>query len=290
MQLYFRELNSNDIPAINEISKDIWEGDDYVPQVIQRWLQEKDCMNYGTFIDKDTKGLIGFGRVKFFPNSVAWLEGGRVRVSYQKKGVGREQLRYAIEYASKSGAKIAQYDTSSRNIGSLALAKHFGFQQKKRMEVLSCKRDEVKFEKKIFSGIDKISLKEAKQFYRKTEIGPGDEVCIGWSYVPIDYLLEKNSSWIHKNNAILQTIKLSSAAIQEGPDENDLWMITYGDAKDAFDLILYAISNQMEQKSTELFEIFCNSDVVKSVQDIGFSYWENEPIGVVLVEKSLVGL
>ena len=47
MKVYFRELTPEDIPAIKDISKDIWEGDDYIPYVIQEWLQEKNCMNYG---------------------------------------------------------------------------------------------------------------------------------------------------------------------------------------------------------------------------------------------------
>ncbi len=41
MKLYFRDLTKNDIPAILDISKDIWEGDDYIPDVIERWLNEK---------------------------------------------------------------------------------------------------------------------------------------------------------------------------------------------------------------------------------------------------------
>ena len=123
MKLYFRDLVKEDIPAILDISKDIWEGDDYIPDVIERWLSEKDHLAYGTFLDKDMKELVGFGRVKMFSNGVAWLEGGRVKVSHQKKGIGREQLKYAIDYAIKVGARVAQYDTSSRNFGSISLAK-----------------------------------------------------------------------------------------------------------------------------------------------------------------------
>ena len=81
MKLFFRELTIEDIPKVLGISKDIWEGDDYVPLVIERWLQEKDCMNYGTFLDGEKNELIGFGRVKTYPNGVAWLEGGRVKVA-----------------------------------------------------------------------------------------------------------------------------------------------------------------------------------------------------------------
>lgn len=287
MKLFFRDLAEKDIPAILYISKDIWEGYDYVPNVIEGWLREKSSMAYGAFLDESKKELIGFGRVKIFPNGVAWLEGGRVKVSHQKQGIGRDLMKYAIDYAIQVGAKIAQYDTSSRNFGSLALAKYFGFKPKKRMEVLFCKANDVKLTNTPIPSINRINLKEAKEIYNKIDIGPGDEVCIGWSYVPIQNLLEKNSSWIKKDNAIIQLIRITSSPVQEGPDENSIWMITYGDDNTAFNLIQYAISNQIKNQKIEEFDIFCSPEVAKMIQEIGFSYWEDEPIGVVLVEKEL---
>jgi len=288
MNLYFRELTAEDLPAILNISKDIWEGEDYVPNVIERWLREKSSMAYGAFLDESKKELIGFGKVKIFPNGVAWLEGGRVKVSHQMQGIGRDLMKYAIDYAIQVGAKIAQYDTSSRNFGSLALAKYFGFIEKKRMEVLFCKANDVKLTNKPIPSVNRITLEEAKEIYNKIDTGPGDEVCIGWSYVPIQYLLEKNSSWIKKDDAIMQLIRITSSPVQEGPNENSLWMITYGDDNYAFNLIQYAISNETKNQKIENFDVFCNPEVAKMIQEIGFSYWENEPIGVVLVEKDLI--
>ena len=45
MKLYFRELTFEDIPEILEISKDIWEGDDYIPHVIENWMKYENCMS-----------------------------------------------------------------------------------------------------------------------------------------------------------------------------------------------------------------------------------------------------
>ena len=91
--IYFRELTSEDISAIKDISKDIWDGEDYVPHVIQEWFQEKNCMNYGTFKDENKTELIGFGRVKIYNKDIAWLEGGRIKVSYQGQGIGIDSTR-----------------------------------------------------------------------------------------------------------------------------------------------------------------------------------------------------
>ncbi|MFX0059108.1 MAG: GNAT family N-acetyltransferase [Candidatus Hodarchaeota archaeon] len=287
MELYFRELIKEDIPAIIDISKDIWEGEDYIPLVIERWIKEKDCMNYGTFIDKEKKELIGFGRIKLFPNGVAWLEGGRVKITHQKMGVGREQLRYAIEYARKSGSKVAQYDTSSKNYGSVALAKYFGFKMRKRMEVLECKAEDLKISETHIPKVREIRVDEAKHFYREFNIGSGDEVCIGWSYIPLEFLEEKGSKWLINSDAILQKMDIQSQDSSEIPDENEVWLISYGNPNSIRELIIYVILSEFNSRKINKFEIFCNPDVVDIIKEFGFSYWQNEPFGVVLFEKKL---
>ncbi len=42
------------------------DGYDYVPDVIEEWLQEKNCMNYGIFKDEQKTYMVGFGRVKLY--------------------------------------------------------------------------------------------------------------------------------------------------------------------------------------------------------------------------------
>jgi len=289
MKLFFRDLTEKDIPSILDISKDIWEGDDYIPDVIERWLNEEDHLAYGTFLDEEMKELIGFGRVKMFSNGIAWLEGGRVKVSHQKKGIGREQLKFAIDYAIKVGAKVAQYDTSSRNFGSISLAKFHGFKEKKRMEVLECKIKELKLPKSDFFQIRKITNVEAKSKYKKMDIGPGEEINIGWSYIPLSSLDDRNSLWLTNSEAILQKIDIKSHAQPEKPSENEVWIIVYGDPLAARKLISYTLSFEIDKNKVELVELYCKAEVVKYVKELGFKdpSWEDEPVAVVLFEKKL---
>ena len=291
MTLYFRNLTTEDIPAILEISKDIWEGDDYIPDVIERWLDERDNLTYGTFLDKEMKELIGFGRVKMFPNGVAWLEGGRVKVSHQKKGIGREQLKHAIDYAIKADARVAQYDTSSRNIGSQSLAKFHGFKEKKRMEVLKGDISEIKLKKYVFSAIRKISSEEAKEIYKKIDIGPGDELNIGWSYIPLTNLDDKNSLWLTNSDAILQKIDIRSRSLPEKPRENEVWIVVYGDPEAVSQLISYTVDLELNKDEINIIVVYCQAEALKYIKEMGFKNpnWEDrdEPIAVILFEKKI---
>jgi len=288
LKVYFRELSYEDIPAIKDISKDIWEGDDYVPYVIQDWLQEKDCMNYGTFKDENKTELIGFGRVKLYDKDIAWLEGGRIKVSYQGQGIGKMQLNYAIEYAKKIGMKIAQYDTSSKNFASISLAKFYGFKRKKCMDLVIANSDVIKKTKKIASKFEEILAKDARKLYKEFNIGPGDEICIGWSYLPLKHITDEDGSWLYNKDAILQKVEFGRSHNYELPSEQEIWMIVYGKPKAARDLVLYTIQNELETKESIIFEVFCKSDVVELLKKYGFTYHEDERFGVILFEKSLI--
>jgi len=289
MKLYFRDLTKKDIPAILDISKDIWEGDDYIPDVIERWLNDKDNLAYGGFLEEEMKELIGLGRVKMFPNGVAWLEGGRVKITHQKQGIGRDLMKYAIDYSIQVGAKIAQYDTSSRNFGSKSLAKFHGFKEKKRMEVLECDVNKLKLKEYKFSDIREISNEEAKKVYQRMDIGPGDEVNIGWSYIPLSSLEDKNSVWLTNSQAILQKRDMGSRDLPEKPSEREIWIIVYGTPEAILDLISYTLSFEIDKNEIDVVELYCKAEVVKYVKELGFEdpSWEEEPVAVVLYEKKL---
>ena len=290
MKLFFRDLTEKDIPAILDISKDIWEGDDYIPDVIKRWLNEDDKLVYGAYLEKEMKELIGFGRVKMFSNGVAWLEGGRVKITHQKQGIGRDLMKYAIDYAIQAGAKVAQYDTSSRNFGSKSLAKFHGFKEKKRMEVLECEVNKLKPRDYDFSDIRAISSEEAKRVYSRMDIGLGEEINIGWSYIPLSSLEDKNSLWLTNSEAILQKIDIQSQVQPENPRENEVWIIVYGDPLAVCKLISYTLSFEIDKNGIDLVYIYCKAEVLKYVKELGFkdpSWEEEKPIAVVLYEKKL---
>lgn len=287
MKVYFRELTLKDIPAVKDISKDIWEGDDYVPYVIQEWLQEKNCMNYGTFLDENKTDLIGFGRVKLYNKDIAWLEGGRIKVSYQGQGIGKLQLNYAIEYAKKIGAKVAQYDTSSKNLASISLGKFFGFKRKKCMDLVIANSDDINISKKMNPKVEELTAIEVKELYNEFDIGPGDEVCIGWSYVPLKYITDEHGSWIYIKNAILQKIEFRRSQSYELPSEQEIWIIVYGKPKATLDLIQYTIKKELETKESKIFMVFCKPDVFYLIKELGFKYDGDERFGVMLFEKIL---
>ncbi|TFF87973.1 MAG: GNAT family N-acetyltransferase [Promethearchaeota archaeon] len=294
MKIYFRELLREDISAIKEISKEIWEGEDYIPTVIEKWLEEKDCYNYGGFSDEKKKDLIGFGRVKFY-DEIAWLEGGRVKKPLQRKGVGRQLMGHAIEYAKKFGARFAQYDTSSENKGSLALAEFFGFKEKDRMHFLEIipENKNIEFSYANYNiNYRKIGPQEALSAYRKLDDGPKDELNNGWSYIPLNekYLQNKDFNWYKSPNAII-LFEEKVWKIIEKEDIEELKLVVYGNEKEASQLIKYVISVYPDTKTFDQISLYCRSNVIESAKKLGFhnpEYQEEpSPEQVILFQKIL---
>ncbi len=289
MEIYFRELKIEDIPAIKDISKDIWEGDDYIPNVIEEWLQQKECINYGAFKDEEKKILIGFGRIKIMSKDLVWLEGGRVKFSLQHQGIGKMMIKYALEYARQINAKIAQYSTWSKNFGSISLAKKFGFQKKKIMNFLESDIKTLKLINKPSSEVENITAKKSLKIYRNIPNGPGDELCVGWSYIPLKlkYFVNKNWSWIRNSGAILQKIEFKRTHFQEDPKNNEIWMIIYGEPTAVRELLQHIIQIDLQTKNFEKFVVFCHPKITAIIKEIGFSYYDDDPSGVLLFEKHL---
>jgi len=151
----------------------------------------------------------------------------------------------------------------------------------------SARVDNISIQEKKFLGVEEVSLENAKKIYRKMDIGPGEEICIGWSYVPLDFLLDKKSTWLWNKKAILQRKWIGGSEIQESPEEDEVWFIVYGDTESALNLIQYAIKEELRNPKITEIEVFCQAKLVSYLQKIGFRYRENEPIGVALMAKKL---
>ena len=213
--------------------------------------------------------------------------GGRIKASYQRQGIGRKQLKYAIDYAHKAGAKVAQYDTSSKNYGSISLAEYFGFKKKKSMNVLNADRLDIKLKRNPKIKIRKLSAEEAKEAYKAIDIGPGNEICMGWSYYPLNLISDQNGAWfIHNSDTILQKINIKASSNQESPREDEVWIIAYGEPETTYDSIQYILQEELKNEKNQHFEVFCSLKIANLLEEIGFSYYEGEPFGVVLFEKA----
>ena len=154
------------------------------------------------------------------------------------------------------------------------------------MDLLEAKSDDIKTIKNITSEIQELTAEKVKEYYKDFDIGPGTEVCIGWSFIPLKYISEEHGSWMYNEDAILQKIEFGKFHDYELPSEQEVWMIAYGKPKAARDLIQFTVQRELESNDTKIFEVFCRPDVIDLIKEMGFKYQEDDPFGVILFEKS----
>ena len=297
MELYFRPLTLDDIHAVFDLCKNIWKdengvSEDYLPKVIKEWILDDERYTFGAFKDEKMTILIALGSIKIISADLAWMEGGRVAEEYQRKGIGKILTQYCIDYAKSKKIKYIQYDTFSQNDGSISLAKSLGYYQKDYMELLEGKLSEISGIDSNISPFSEISSDEAFRFLKEIPNGPKTEICAGWSFRPFNLKQISNikGKWIRNDEAIVLKIGSDDSLEGENPVYDELWLIIYGKILAVKDLLKgVLIEEKKSQNSLHKLSIrvFCPSALSKSIQELGFSYIDGKPSGVVIFEKRL---
>ena len=123
-QVLCRPALERDLGEIREFCKTIWDGHDYVPEVIDDWLQDSQ----GHFAVAEYQGrAIACSKITWLAEGQWWLEGFRVDPRYQGLKVGSLIHRYLDAWWLEHGNGALRLMTSSRNRSVHHLCETTGF-------------------------------------------------------------------------------------------------------------------------------------------------------------------
>lgn len=106
------------------ISAQIWDGDDYLPRVVDTWLAQEGGEFSVALLDGR---IVGFSKLSELLLGHGWLQGARVDVNIQGRGIGRALTQHHIDLAKTRGFKSLRMVTDSDNTASRTLAERIGF-------------------------------------------------------------------------------------------------------------------------------------------------------------------
>jgi GNAT superfamily N-acetyltransferase len=107
-----------------ELTADVWEGQDYLPQVFDRWVSDAGS----TFQAAEIDGVvIGLQRLRPFAPGLMWYEGLRVASTHRRRGIARAMLASAIAEAREAGFTEMRLGTGSE--AAVRLFEDAGFKQ-----------------------------------------------------------------------------------------------------------------------------------------------------------------
>ena len=133
MPVTIRKLLSSDRDDIAEISRHIWEGNDYLLSVVDDWFKDRNCHFYGV---EENGHVVAVGNLRLLEDGrTGWMEGLRVHPEHRGKGFANEITVYLTKEAERLGVERIRYTTSDRNEASLKLAKMAGLSEISKMSV-----------------------------------------------------------------------------------------------------------------------------------------------------------
>ncbi len=134
MPAKIRKLIETDREDINEISRHVWDGNDYLPTVAEEWLKDPKCHFFGVEV---AGHIVAVGNLRLIEDGqIGWMEGLRVHPEFRGKGFANEITQHLVTEAERLGVPCLRYTTADENIASLKLAKMAGFSRFLKMTVL----------------------------------------------------------------------------------------------------------------------------------------------------------
>ena len=138
--IVFRKLTHEDYDDIVDISKDIWDGGDYLPSVFHKWVDDKGFFLGG--VDIENKKVVAVAKLSILYDGSGWLEGLRVHKNYRGQKLGKritEEILIIATEALENGLinKIA-FATHITNIESKTMMEKLSFKLKET-QVLAIK-------------------------------------------------------------------------------------------------------------------------------------------------------
>lgn len=122
--LIIRPAQEDDRAALEAIAAQIWEGDDYLPRVIDDWYSDP---HGGFYVATLHDAVVGVIKLTRYAEGEWWMEGLRVDPAYQGHGFGRILHHFVINRVRQHGTGEVRFSTASKNEAVQQLAKETGF-------------------------------------------------------------------------------------------------------------------------------------------------------------------
>jgi GNAT superfamily N-acetyltransferase len=122
--LVIRPVRPADRDRVTELTRDIWEGRDYLPRVFDDWVSEAGA----TFQAAEVDGVVvGLQRLRPYASRLVWYEGLRVASTHRRQGLAKAMLGSAIAEAREQGFREIRLATG--NPTALQLFESAGFER-----------------------------------------------------------------------------------------------------------------------------------------------------------------
>jgi GNAT superfamily N-acetyltransferase len=109
-ELTLRPVRPADRDRIIELTRDVWDGHDYIPRVFDEWITDAGAAFQAAELDGM---VVGLHRMRPYASGLIWYEGLRVATRYRRQGIARAMLESAIAEARQQGFREMRLATGN---------------------------------------------------------------------------------------------------------------------------------------------------------------------------------
>jgi ribosomal protein S18 acetylase RimI-like enzyme len=123
-ELTMRPVRPADRDRVLEITRDVWDGRDYLPRAFDHWVGDAGA----AFQAAEVEGVVvGVQRLRPYAPGLTWYEGLRVASTHRRQGIARAMLASAVDEAREQGFRELRLAT--RDLPAIKLFEGAGFRR-----------------------------------------------------------------------------------------------------------------------------------------------------------------
>ncbi|OGO32999.1 MAG: hypothetical protein A2Z16_14165 [Chloroflexi bacterium RBG_16_54_18] len=124
MNIVCRPAQPEDTPDVLELTKTIWEGHDYVPEVWDEWLAD----NQGQLLVAELDGkVLGISKLSRLSPEDWWMQGLRVHPQYEGQGIASQLTDATLQAWLEIGSGTVRLGTASFRLPVQHICSRLGF-------------------------------------------------------------------------------------------------------------------------------------------------------------------
>lgn len=123
-ELVIRPVRPADRERVIELTRDIWDGRDYLPRVFDDWVADAGAAFQAAEVDGV---VVGLQRLRPYAPGLIWYEGLRVAGTHRRRGLARAMLASAIAEAREQG--FGEMRLATGNPSAAGLFESSGFRR-----------------------------------------------------------------------------------------------------------------------------------------------------------------
>lgn len=289
--LTFRPATFDDKPRILEIAAQIWEGDDYLPEVLDDWLASQAGALIVAELDARVAGFARYDRS--FPG-YAWFEGLRMDPAYRGRGIAKAITGRLVEMARADGVERMGLSTYFDNVASQKVTAGFGFAKVAGFAACSGGVDSLRPNAVASTRVEPIPLGEAQAFVAASEALAAGQGFLphSWRFYPFargpELALRRmeHRLGIRKGRRLIALL-LAGDHTPHGPSSFSLDFLE-GEQAALAELVQHALSLMTDEKYVEAM-IPCRDGAalptLKTLQEAGFEPWNDGREDVLVFER-----